>query len=119
MKKINSIGYGGRIAAAAGIFLAAVPLAVLALNTILPFTGYKTWMYISPAIGALIALFLIGPLAVELRQDKRMNAYYHKHSHMKMYPGNGIYEFQSWGNRDALARDAVCRAWGIRFDKDR
>lgn len=119
MKKINSIGYGARILGAAGIFLAAVPLALLALNAVLPFSGYKTWVYLSLAVGGLIAVFLAVLLAIELRQDKKMNAYYQKHSHGKAYLGNGTYECQACGSRDVTARDGRCRVCGIRFDEDK
>jgi hypothetical protein len=57
MRKINSIGYGAKITAAAGIFLIAVPLALLAISAVIPFRGLKTGVYISLAAGALIVLF--------------------------------------------------------------
>lgn len=115
MRKINSIGYGGRIAAAAGIFLVAVPLTLLILNAILPFPGFKTWVYVSLAVGALVALSLIILLVIELKQDKKINAYYLGHRNMKMYLGNGAYECQSCGSRDVTAQDTACRVCGIRL----
>ena len=115
MKKINSIGYGGKIVTAAGIFLIAVPLGLLVLGGIIPSPVLKTCVYISLAVGTLISLFLIVLLTIELRQDRRMNAYYRKRRHAKIHLGNGKYECQSCGSRNVTAHDSTCKACGIRF----
>jgi|GEM_PF-1008410 len=116
MKKINSIGYGARIVVAGGIFLIVIPLARLAVNAVFPFSGIQVWVYISLAIGALIALSLTLLLVIELRRDKRMHAYYQKRNHKKVYLGGGTYECQSCGSRDVEVRDSSCKVCGIRFD---
>lgn len=115
MKKINSIGYGGRIAAAAGLFLIAIPACLLVLNALTLVPAYKTFAYISLAIGGCIAVFLILLLIIEGKQDKKWNAFYRKQRNTKASLGSGRYECQACGSRDVYAHDTVCRVCGIRF----
>lgn len=115
MKKINSVGYGGRIAAAAALFLIVVPLCLYIAGRFLPVP--RICIRASLALGALIALFLAILLAIELRQDKRQDRYYRAHASSKLSLGDGRYECQSCGSRDVTAGDTVCRVCGIRFEQ--
>ncbi|WMC94107.1 hypothetical protein [Kineothrix sp. MB12-C1] len=119
MKKINSIGYGGKILGCATIFTLVIP----GIMQIIMF-AYKSRILaacvkISFGIGISIIVFFIGLLAVEFHQDKRMNIYYETKKDEKLVLGRGLYECQACGNRGVKSEDKYCSVCGILFkEKD-
>ena len=76
MKKINSNSYGGRIIGTGLLFLLIVPIGLGVINTILKFQFIRGVILFSAVVGALIELFAILMLMVELHQDRIIDAYY-------------------------------------------
>lgn len=114
MKKINSIGYGDKIIAAAAVLLTAMPLCLYIAGAMLPFPA-AALIRISLAAGGLVILFLVALLTIEFRQDKKLIQYYALHQNIKLSLGNNRYECQSCGNRHLSAGDDICKVCGIRF----
>lgn len=116
MKKINSIGYGGKLLGAAAVFCVPIPAVLKAFtlvcgkNIILNAAGK-----VSLGIGIVIFLFFAGLLAVEFHQDKRVNLAYESQKKSKICFQQGRYECQACGNTKVTAEDKVCRICGILF----
>lgn len=115
-KKINSIGYGGKILSFALAFILVIPgiIKLLMFN-------YKSVILVicakvSLGIGAIIILIFMVLLAIEFYQDKKLNLYYKAHKNIKLTLGKGRYECQSCGNRIIKAEDKNCCICGIWFN---
>lgn len=112
MKKINSIGYGGKVI---GIGL----LNVLVMPGIL--AGVNRWFdchYISfvanvlLVVGSsiLICFFLL--LIIELRQDKKIDQYYSQHQNVKIELPDGTWECGVCGSRMIGKDSTSCNTCG-------
>lgn len=115
MKKINSIGYGGKILAIGMVFLLLIPMITYIISPICRHVVYKYIGKISLLIGLLTLLFLALLLTIELRQDRKLNLYYDSQKNKKLKLGNDIFECQSCGNRKIQASDTSCPICGIHF----
>lgn len=96
MKKINSIRYGHRILTLAGILL-----------------------LVAPMLSGFVILFLVGLLAVEFHQDRRIDRQYPRIQRTKMVLAGGAHECQTCGNRRLASTDAYCSVCGTTFDIER
>ncbi len=76
MKKINSNSYGGRIIGTGLLLLLLIPIGLGVLNTMLKFEFIRGVIVFSAVVGALIELFAILMLMVELHQDQIIDTYY-------------------------------------------
>ena len=115
VKKINSIGYAHKIIGLALLFLAAVPAICYLLSLIFPASLFIRLIYVSLWIGVFISLFFAGLLAIELRQDKKVNLEYANVKKQKLTLGNGKFECQSCGNRQVSDEDKRCCICGTTF----
>ena len=118
MKKINSIGYGGKILACSAVFALVIPAVIKIITLFYPSTVLKNSMKISFVIGCLIFIFLIALLCIELHQDKKINSYYQTKKNQKIHIGNNEYECQSCGNRLVKIEDTNCNVCGVLFNGD-
>lgn len=76
LKKINSNSYGGQIIGIGLVFLLIIPIGLGLLNTMLKLQFIKGVIVFSAVVGALIELFVILMLMIELRQDRIIDTYY-------------------------------------------
>lgn len=115
MKKINSIGYGGKILGLAALFALIVPGVISLIN----FRGKNEVLAViaraSFVIGIIIGVFLALLLAVELRQDKNRIKYYKAHGNTRLVLKNGAFECQSCGSRLVKPGDKRCGFCGAVF----
>lgn len=115
MKKINSIGYGGKVIGAGLVFAAVIPSALKLVSLVAGKPVLPLVSKISLGCGAVILIGFAILLAIELHQDKRLNHYYqNKRNERRALPGNR-FECAACGNRDVAAHDTSCPVCGIRF----
>lgn len=93
MKKINSIWYGSTILAACGIFAVVIPLVFI-----------------------LIMFSLM--LAVEFKQDKKIQLKYNKVKYQKVEISDGLYECQYCGNQNVGKEDLFCKVCATKFNME-
>ncbi len=118
MKKINSIWYGGTILGIGIIFAIVIPLLLHYTSFVFGLKeNFPMPIRISIIIGVLILLLFLVLLAIELKQDKRINRQYSKTRNSKIALSNNIFECQNCGNRQIEKEDMSCRVCGIRFDR--
>lgn len=115
MKKINSIGYGGRIIGLGLVLLAVIPLilklAVGAIeNQLIPLISK-----ISFTMGVVVLLGFSVLLVIELRQDKRLNKHYQSKMNERRALPNNLFECAACGNRQIRPQDTGCPVCGTRF----
>jgi hypothetical protein len=113
VKKINSIGYGGKVILVGILFTFIIPIILY----FVPFQWNLLNLIskISFLIGIIILLLFFIWLKIELHQDKKINEYFRKNKNKKLSIGNGIYECQACGNREVKLIDQRCSVCGIRF----
>jgi len=118
MKKINSIWYGGNILGIGIIFAIVIPLLLYYTSFIFGLkANFSIPIRISIIMGVLILLLFLVLLAIELKQDKRINRLYSKTRNSKIALSNNIFECQNCGNRQIEKDDTFCKVCGIRFDR--
>lgn len=115
MKKINSIEYADKIIGLAVLFLILIPLLLYLAYSLFSLPILVLLAKVSLGIGGLIIIFLTVLLAIEFRQDKRMNKYYEDNKNVKIPLGNNLYECQACGCRQIKHEDRSCTVCGIRF----
>jgi Ca2+/Na+ antiporter len=113
MKKINSIGYGGKVILAGLLFTFIIPI-------IISFVPYKCSLLnlvskVSLLVGILILLLFFIWLKIELYQDKKINKHFEKKKNKKISIGSGKFECQACGNRQVILSDKRCSVCGIKF----
>jgi high-affinity Fe2+/Pb2+ permease len=113
MKKINSIGYGGKVISVGILCAFIIPIIIF-------FFPYKCGLLnlvskISLIAGILILLLFSIWLKIELYQDKKMNRYFENNKGKKLSIGDGIFECQACGNRQIKPSDNRCNVCGIKF----
>lgn len=111
MKKINSIGYGGKVIFVGVLFTFIFPLIIY-------FVPYKLSLLhifskISFVIGVLILVLFSIWLKIELYQDKKINEHYNKNK--KLSIGKGKFECQACGNQQVKLSDRRCSVCGAKF----
>jgi hypothetical protein len=113
MKKINSIGYGGKIIFVGIVFAFIIPilLSFISRNESILLEISK----ISFGIGVLILVLFFVWLKIELYQDKKLNIYYEKNKNEKLIIGEYAYECQVCGNRRVRQSDKTCNICGNKF----
>lgn len=115
MKKINSIGYGGRVIGVGTVLLAVVPLALKIASYLTGRLVFPLLSKISFGCGAVILVGFAILLAIELHQDKRLNNYYQNKMNERIALPNNLFECAACGNRQVAAHDTSCSVCGIRF----
>lgn len=116
MKKINSINYGGKVLGIGCLFLFLVPgVLFLAQKTCDLKILYKMAI-VSVVVGGMIICGFLMYLAVELRQDKKIDAYYTKHKNVKIKIDEAAYECGACGNRKVKKQSSYCEICGCRFE---
>ncbi|MBP3887199.1 MAG: hypothetical protein J6F30_06055 [Cellulosilyticum sp.] len=116
MKKINSIHYGGKVIGIGCIFAFIIPLCIKLVNMIFPHAILSLFIMLSIGIGAIILLLFFIHLAIELRQDAKIDTYYSTHQNIKTPLHNGLYECASCGNRLVKHADTKCEICGVFFE---
>ncbi|WP_310605474.1 hypothetical protein [Anaerosporobacter sp.] len=113
MKKINSIGYGGKVIFIGILFAFIIPIGIM----LIPYKCIPLDVIskISFLIGILILILFTIWLMIELRQDKRINAHYEKNRDKKILIQSGQFECQACGNQHVKAEDKSCSVCGIVF----
>lgn len=113
MKKINSIGYGGKVIMIGSIFAFLLPFLIY----IFPYkSSILLLVYrISMSLGIIILVCFAIWLTIELHQDKKLNEYYNKSKNQKLEIGENVYECQACGNRQLKVTDQFCHICGIKF----
>ena len=113
MKKINSIGYGGKVILVGIIcaFIIPMSISVIFKNDSMLWNISK----ISFGIGVLILVLFFVLLKIELYQDKKLNNHYEKNKNEKLLVGEDTYECQACGNRRIRQRDKICNICGNKF----
>ncbi len=117
MKKINSNAYGGKWILT-GLSMIALSFGVKLVGKALVLSVPSFVIQAPLILGTVILLGFGLLLAVEFRQDKMINANYHKIRRTKVAIGNGRCECQSCGYPHVLQGDKTCPVCGIRFDND-
>ncbi|WP_143452718.1 hypothetical protein [Konateibacter massiliensis] len=115
MKKINSIGYGGRILSFAAFFTFLLPGIISLVMLVYKNAMLVIWAKVSFGFGITIIFFFSVLLAIEFHQDKKQNLYYETQKNVKLTLEDGLYECQSCGNRAVKAEDKNCSICGILF----
>ena len=118
MKKINSIGYGGKILGTSACFALLIPGTIKLVLLVYKSQIFVVFAKLSFWLGIAIALFLCVLLAVEFRQDKNCDLYYEDQKNTKLSLGKGMYECQACGSRTVKSTDKNCNICGLLF-KDR
>ena len=113
MKKINSIGYGGKVILVGIVFAFIIPMLIYVISK-------KDSMLcdiskISFGIGVLILVLFFVWLKIELYQDKKLNKQYEKNKNKKLLVEKDIYECQACGNRRVVKLDKTCNICGNKF----
>lgn len=116
MKKINSIGYGGKILSIAMIFALVIPVAIRLVMLVYETAFLAICLKISLGIGIVMTCSFCVLLAIEFNQDKKQNLYYETQKKVKLSLGNGMYECQCCGNKTVLGKDKNCGICGILFE---
>lgn len=76
MRKINSIGYGGKILNASLFFSLVIPGIIKIFTLFYQSAVLTVCAGVSFGFGIIIMLFLITLLMVEFHQDNKLNLYY-------------------------------------------
>jgi len=113
MKKINSIGYGGKVILVGIVFVFILPLILAAI----PNKASILWEIskISFGIGILILVLFFVWLKIELYQDKKLNEHYERNKNKRLMIDQEIYECQVCGNRRVRQSDKTCNICGNKF----
>ncbi|MDF2588971.1 MAG: hypothetical protein K0S41_2812 [Anaerocolumna sp.] len=113
MKKINSIGYGGKVISIIILCTFIIPIVLY----IVPFQWdlLKLVSKISFLVGILVLFLFFILLKIELHQDKKINEYFKNNKNKKLSIGDGKFECQACGNRQVKLTDKRCSVCGIRF----
>lgn len=121
MKKINSIDYGGKVIGIGCVFALGIPTILLVINQVVALKLISILAIVSAAIGGIILAGFFIHLAIELRQDKKIDAYYSRHKNIKLQVGKNRYECGACGNREIKEYSINCDVCGCRFEdiKDR
>lgn len=115
MKKINSIGYGGKILGFAAVFTLLIPGILKLIMLVYKSSILAICATVSFGIGIIITFFFCALLTVEFHQDKKQNLHFEAQKNVKLNLGNGRYECQSCGNKTVTSEDKDCSICGILF----
>lgn len=115
MKKINSIGYGGKVIGTGLVFAVVVPVVLTILP--IPSGACDVLRKGSFIIGGVILGGFAVWLMIEFYQDRKMNGYFLRNRNRMLKIGEGCYECQACGNRVLKADSQYCGVCGIRFEK--
>ncbi|MBR3771660.1 MAG: hypothetical protein IKL07_05270 [Clostridium sp.] len=116
MKKINSIGYGGKVIGVGLLFAVVAPIAL----TILPIPSAQINFLRKGSViigGVILGLFTIW-LMIEFYQDRKMNGYFLSNRNRMLKISENCYECQACGNRELTADSICCSVCGIKFEED-
>lgn len=117
MKKINSVGYGGKVIGIGMLLMVVVPVILCFISKISKVSDLTVAARVSGYSGAILLLLFALWLCIELKQDSYLNAYYAKHADEKISLANGSYECQVCGNRLVRCEDLNCKVCGNRFQR--
>ncbi len=116
MKKINSNAYAGKWILA-GLSMVAISCGIRAADGALDLCLPPAAALVPLVLGVILLAGFCLLLAVELRQDKRLNACYLKEKRTKIPLGDGLYECQTCGHQRVRGGDRSCPACGVTFTK--
>lgn len=113
MKKINSIGYGGKVILVGIVFALIIPTLLYVISK----KGSVLWEIskISFGIGILILVIFFIWLQIELYQDNKLNENYESDKNKKLIVGKDTFECQACGNRRVRQSDKNCNICGNKF----
>jgi hypothetical protein len=116
MRKINSVGYGHYVLLVIVLLLVVFPLVLWLAFLLFGAAALLTAAKISGIAGGLLGLAFAVFLAVELRQDRKLNRFYNGIKNEKLSVGGEKYECPNCGNRNIGSMDKSCSMCGIRFE---
>ncbi len=116
VKKINSIDYGGKVIGIGCVFALGIPAVLLCINQIAQLNCVLMLAIGSAVIGGIILVGFFIHLAIELRQDKKIDAYYSRHKNIKLKISDTYYECSTCGNRKLKVNSKNCNICGCRFE---
>lgn len=116
VKKINSIDYGGKVISIGCVFALGIPTILLVINQVVALKLISILAIVSAAIGGIILVGFFIHLAIELRQDKKIDAYYSRHKNIKLQVSENRYECGACGNREVKANSINCNVCGCKFE---
>lgn len=117
MKKINSINYGGKVLGIGCVFLMIIPGALYLIQQLYKSSILYRMTIVSATVGAIIIFGFFIHLAMELQQDKKIDAYYTKHKNVKIKIDDRNYECSACGNRKVKEQSTHCEICGCRFEE--
>lgn len=115
MKKINSIGYGGKVIGCGIVLAAIVPLTLKLVSLLVEKPIFPLIGKISHGVGAVILIGFAVLLAIEFHQDKKLNIYYESKQNERRALPNNLFERTACGNRQVAPQDKSCHVCGIHF----
>lgn len=121
--KLNSTGYGPKILGIVGLLMVGIPLALVGIYLALGIWGIDASeaLVVAKASlitgGVLLGVFVI-LLAIELAQDRYLDAYYRKKTQSRVRMSDGYFECQSCGHRRIRETDRSCPVCGKAFMHD-
>lgn len=116
VKKINSIDYGGKVIGIGCVFALGIPTILLIINQVVTLKLISILAIGSAVIGGIILVGFFIHLAIELRQDKKIDAYYSRHKNIKLKISDTYYECSTCGNRKLKVNSKNCDICGCRFE---
>lgn len=116
MKKINSINYGGKVLGIGCVFLLIIPGVLYLVQKLYESKIIYVMKVASTIVGAIIIFGFFIHLAIELQQDKKIDAYYTKHKNVKIKIDDRNYECGACGNREVKMQSTYCEICGCKFE---
>lgn len=113
MKKINSIGYGGKVILCGIILFVILPSILSFIPThgkLIPLISN-----LSKVIGAILLIGFTIVLLIELHQDKKIDKQYEKVKYKKIQISKDQYECQACGYCKVNDKDKFCKVCGVHF----
>lgn len=119
MKKINSIGYGGKVIGVGTVLLAVIPLILKVASYLTGRLVFPLLSKISFGCGTVVLIGFAILLAIELHQDKKLNNHYQKKRNERRALPHNLFECAACGNRQVAAHDISCPVCGMSFKLSR
>ncbi|MBE6024381.1 MAG: hypothetical protein E7231_14545 [Cellulosilyticum sp.] len=115
MKKINSINVGTKVLGIIMSLLLIIPGIGLGLKQIGLIRIGLVFIKGGLGIGGVVTVVSLILLLIELRQDRKIDAYFSSHHETKQRLSNGLYECQKCGNKFVKAEESYCKICGVQF----
>ena len=115
MKKLNMNSSGTAFIGWGSLFLAIALLLFLTQRIVGSNRVLSVAIAASAAIGVIILLVLLLLVFIELRQDKAVDRFYKKNTHIKIRISEHYFECQNCGHQKVLENQTSCPVCGVTF----